>query len=82
MALEMALRRMKAEGATVHGFRSAFRDYRYKELQLLREKLEWPHTNVIFAMAAMLWREGNLMQIKWVWRIRVRRRMGNDEDVM
>jgi hypothetical protein len=27
MALEMALRRMRAEGITVHGFRSAFRDW-------------------------------------------------------
>ena len=26
MSLEMVLRRMKIEGATVHGFRSAFRD--------------------------------------------------------
>jgi integrase len=27
MAMEMVLRRMKIEGATVHGFRSAFRDW-------------------------------------------------------
>jgi integrase len=27
MAMEMVLRRMKIEGATVHGFRSSFRDW-------------------------------------------------------
>ena len=27
MAMEMVLRRMKVDGATVHGFRSAFRDW-------------------------------------------------------
>jgi Phage integrase family len=37
MALEMVLRRMKVEGVTVHGFRSAFRDWCGEETGFSRE---------------------------------------------
>lgn len=40
MALEMALRRMKIEGATVHGFRSSFRDWAGDERYDAREVIE------------------------------------------
>ena len=40
MALEMVLRRMKVEGATVHGFRSTFRDWAGERTQFPREVAE------------------------------------------
>jgi integrase len=40
MALEMVLRRMKLEGVTVHGFRSAFRDWAGDRTSFAREVAE------------------------------------------
>ena len=40
MALEMLLRRMKVEDATVHGFRSAFRDWAAERTNFPREVAE------------------------------------------
>jgi hypothetical protein len=40
MAMEMLLRRMKAAGVTVHGFRSAFRDWCGEATSFLREIAE------------------------------------------
>ena len=40
MAMEMVLRRMKLEGVTVHGFRSAFRDWAGNETSFPREIAE------------------------------------------
>jgi integrase len=40
MALLMLLRRMGVEGATVHGFRSAFRDWAAEQTGFLREVIE------------------------------------------
>jgi integrase len=47
MALEMVLRRMKAEGTTVHGFRSAFRDWAGNETHYPRELAEAALAHVI-----------------------------------
>ena len=49
MALEMVLRRMKIEGATVHGFRSSFRDWCGRR-QAFRGRLprrRWPMSRVM-----------------------------------
>jgi integrase len=40
MAMEMLLRRMNVEGATVHGFRSAFRDWAGDKTTFPREVAE------------------------------------------
>ena len=40
MAMEMLLRRMKINGVTVHGFRSAFRDWAGNETDFARELAE------------------------------------------
>ena len=40
MAMEMLLKRMKATGATVHGFRSSFRDWAGDETSFPREVAE------------------------------------------
>ena len=40
MSMEMVLRRMKAEDATVHGFRSSFRDWAGDEAHFPRELSE------------------------------------------
>jgi integrase len=40
MALEMVMRRMKIEGATVHGFRSSFRDWAGDQTSFPREVIE------------------------------------------
>ncbi|HEX3497289.1 MAG TPA: integrase arm-type DNA-binding domain-containing protein, partial [Methylocella sp.] len=47
MALEMALRRLKAEGAMVHGFRSSFRDWAGEETHFQREVCEAALAHVI-----------------------------------
>jgi hypothetical protein len=40
MAMEMMLRRMKVENATVHGFRSSFRDWAGNETSFPRDLIE------------------------------------------
>jgi len=47
MAMEMVLRRMKIEGATVHGFRSAFRDWAAEQTAFPREVTEAALAHVV-----------------------------------
>jgi integrase len=47
MALEMVLRRMKIEDATVHGFRSSFRDWAGNVTSFPREVTETALAHVI-----------------------------------
>lgn len=47
MALEMQLRRMKATGVTVHGFRSSFRDWAGEETEHAREVAEAALAHVV-----------------------------------
>lgn len=47
MAMEMTLRRMKVEGVTVHGFRSAFRDWCGNETSFPREIAEAALAHVV-----------------------------------
>jgi hypothetical protein len=47
MALEMVLRRMKIESATVHGFRSSFRDWAGNVSTFPREVIETALAHVI-----------------------------------
>jgi integrase len=58
MAMEMILRRMKVEGVTVHGFRSAFRDWAGKETQFARELAEAALAHVIGDKAEQAYRRG------------------------
>jgi len=47
MSMEMVLRRMKVEGVTVHGFRSAFRDWAGNETPFPREVCEAALAHVV-----------------------------------
>ena len=47
MATEMVLRRMQIENATVHGFRSSFRDWAGNETDYPRELIETALADVI-----------------------------------
>ncbi len=47
MSMEMVLRRMKIEGVTVHGFRSAFRDWAGNETHFPREVCEAALAHVV-----------------------------------
>jgi len=47
MAMEMVLRRMKIQSATVHGFRSSFRDWAGNESNFPRELVETALAHVI-----------------------------------
>jgi hypothetical protein len=49
MAMEMVLRRIKIEGATVHGFRSSFRDWAGNVSSFPREVTETALAHVIGA---------------------------------
>ena len=72
MSLEMVLRRMKAEGVTVHGFRSAFRDWAGETTSFPREIAEAALAHVLQAMprsepigAATPWRSGARSMETW-----------------
>ena len=56
MALEMVLRRMKIEGATVHGFRSCFRDWCGNHTSYPRELAEHALAHVIGDKAEQAYR--------------------------
>ncbi len=60
MALAMVLRRMKIEGATVHGFRSAFRDWSAERTNFSNEVCEAALAHVIENKAEAAYRRGDL----------------------
>jgi integrase len=60
MALEMVLRRMKIDGATVHGFRSTFRDWAAESTNFTNEVCEAALAHVIENKAEAAYRRGDL----------------------
>jgi integrase len=60
MALEMVLRRMKVDNATVHGFRSTFRDWSAKRTNFTNEVCEAALAHVIENRAEAAYRRGDL----------------------
>ena len=62
MALEMVLRRMKVENATVHGFRSAFRDWAGNETPFPRELAEHALAHVIGDKAEQAYRRSDALE--------------------
>lgn len=60
MALEMVLRRMKIVDATVHGFRSAFRDWSAESTNFTNEVCEAALAHVIENKAEAAYRRGDL----------------------
>jgi integrase len=61
MALEMVLRRMGIEDATVHGFRSAFRDWAGNETNFPRELAEHALAHVIGDKAEQAYRRSDAL---------------------
>lgn len=62
MAMEMMLRRMKVEDATVHGFRSAFRDWAAECTNFPNEVCEAALAHVIENKAEAAYRRGDLFE--------------------
>ncbi len=62
MSLEMVLRRMKAEGATVHGFRSAFRDWAGETTSFPREIAEAALAHVSGDATERAYRRGDALE--------------------
>jgi integrase len=62
MAMEMMLRRMKIENATVHGFRSSFRDWAGNETNFPRELAEQALAHVIGDKAEQAYRRGDALE--------------------
>jgi integrase len=62
MALEMVLRRMRIEHATVHGFRSAFRDWAAERTTFSNEVCEAALAHVIENKAEAAYRRGDLFE--------------------
>lgn len=62
MAMEMMLRRMKIENATVHGFRSSFRDWAGNETGYPRELIETALAHVIGDKAEQAYRRGDALE--------------------
>ncbi len=62
MAMTMVLRRMKIEGATVHGFRSAFRDWAGNETHFAREIAEAALAHVIGDKAEQAYRRSDALE--------------------
>ncbi len=60
-AMEMVLRRMKQRGATVHGFRSAFRDWAGNETHFAREIAEAALAHVVGDKAEQAYRRGDAL---------------------
>ena len=61
MAMEMVLRRMKIENATVHGFRSSFRDWAGNVTSFPREVTETSLAHVIGDKAEQAYRRGDAL---------------------
>jgi integrase len=62
MALEMVLRRMYLDSVTVHGFRSAFRDWAGNETHFAREVAEAALAHVIGDSAERAYRRGDALE--------------------
>ncbi len=62
MALEMVLRRMAIEGATVHGFRSCFRDWAGNRTSFPRELAEHALAHVIGDKAEQAYRRDDALE--------------------
>jgi integrase len=62
MSLEMLLRRMKVEDATVHGFRSSFRDWAAECTNFPNEVCEAALAHVIENKAEAAYRRGDLFE--------------------
>lgn len=62
MSLEMVLRRMKAEGVTVHGFRSAFRDWCGDRTSFPREVAEAALAHVAGDATERAYRRGDALE--------------------
>jgi len=60
-AMEMMLRRMKIEGATVHGFRSSFRDWARNVTTFPREVTEAALSHVIGDKAEQAYRRSDAL---------------------
>ena len=61
MAMEMMLRRMKVENATVHGFRSSFRDWAGNVSSFPREVTETALAHVIGDKAEQAYRRSDAL---------------------
>lgn len=62
MAMEMVLRRMKITGATVHGFRSSFRDWAGNETSFPRDLAETALAHVIGDKAEQAYRRSDALE--------------------
>jgi len=62
MAMEMLLRRMKIEDATVHGFRSSFRDWAAEETPFAREIAEAALAHVVGDATERAYRRGDALE--------------------
>ena len=62
MAMEMVLRRMKIEGASVHGFRSSFRDWAGNVSSFPREITETALAHVIGDKAEQAYRRSDALE--------------------
>jgi integrase len=62
MAMEMCLRRMQLDDITVHGFRSAFRDWVGNETQFPREVAEAALAHVVGDKAEQAYRRGDALE--------------------
>jgi integrase len=62
MAMEMVLRRMKVADATVHGFRSSFRDWAGNVSSFPREVIETALAHVIGDKAEQAYRRGDALE--------------------
>lgn len=62
MAMEMILRRMKVEDATMHGFRSSFRDWVGNETHFPREVAEAALAHVVGDSAEQAYRRGDALE--------------------
>ncbi len=61
MAMEMVLRRMKIDNASVHGFRSSFRDWAGNETDFPREVAEAALSHVIGDKAEQAYRRSDAL---------------------
>jgi integrase len=62
MSMEMVLRRMGVDGATVHGMRSAFRDWAGNETHFAREVAEAALAHVVGDKAEQAYRRGDALE--------------------
>jgi integrase len=62
MAMEMVLRRMDMDGVTVHGMRSAFRDWAGNETHFAREVAEAALAHVVGDKAEQAYRRGDALE--------------------